>query len=309
MDSLPTPNSKPRGALDPFRRAIVRGLGVLLPPLLTVVIILWAWNTVANYLLVPAENAARRLLLQQHEENILDADEVPENTIVKGRALIDGRPHRQTADGKFIPAEHYDEAEQYAGRGAMPNTAEGVYQLYVERKFLPRYIVVPIFLCVFLLTLYLLGKFLAAGVGRFFWTQFERVINRLPFVRNVYSSVKQVTDFMFNEREIQYTRVVAIEYPRKGVWQIGFVMGESLLDVACAANEPVITVFLPCSPTPLTGFICIAKRSETIDLNITMEQALQFIVSCGVVLPPQQLAQSLSRQQAPYPALPTAAEH
>jgi hypothetical protein len=144
MDPLQTPNSKPRGALDPFRRAIVRGLGVLLPPLLTVVIILWAWNTVANYLLVPAENAARRILLQQHEENILDADEVPANAIVKGRALIDGRPHRQTADGKFIPAEHYDEAELYAGRGAMPNTAEGVYQLYVERKFLPRYIVVPI---------------------------------------------------------------------------------------------------------------------------------------------------------------------
>jgi uncharacterized membrane protein len=135
--------------------------------------------------------------------------------------------------------------------------------------------------------------------------QFERGISRLPLVRNVYSSVKQVTDFMFSEREIEYTRVVAIEYPRKGLWQIAFVTGESLLDVATAANEPVITVFLPCSPMPLTGYTAIVKRSETIDLNITMEQALQFIVSCGVVLPPQQLAQSLARQQAAYPALPS----
>jgi uncharacterized membrane protein len=305
MDSVRSQNEKKAGALDPFRRAIVRGLGVLLPPLLTVVIILWAWNTVANYLLVPAESTARRILLSEHEKYIVGRDQVPANQVSKGRVLIQGVPYRQTGDGNFIPAVHYDEALQYAGLSPLPNSAEGVYRLYVDRKYLPRYIVIPIFLCVFLLTLYLLGKFLAAGVGRFFWTGFERGITRLPLVRNVYSSVKQVTDFMFSEREIEYTRVVAIEYPRKGLWQIAFVTGESLLDVATAANEPVITVFLPCSPMPLTGYTAIVKRSETIDLNITMEQALQFIVSCGVVLPPQQLAQSLARQSAVHPALPS----
>jgi uncharacterized membrane protein len=305
MSVVPSPNAKPPGALDPFRRAIVRGLGVVLPPLLTVVIILWAWNTVADYLLVPAENTVRSLLLAEYEKNIVRPDELPPNQRGAAEAQINGRTYRRTGDGQFIPAEHFIEAETYAGRSPLPNSAEGVYRLYVDRKFLPRYIVIPIFLCVFLLTLYLLGKFLAAGVGRFFWVQFERGITRLPLVRNVYSSVKQVTDFMFSEREIEYTRVVAIEYPRKGLWQIAFVTGEGLLDVASAANEPVVTVFLPCSPMPLTGYTAIVKRSETIDLNITMEQALQFIVSCGVVLPPQQLAQSLARQQAAYPALPS----
>jgi uncharacterized membrane protein len=305
MNSIQPQNEKKAGALDPFRRAIVRGLGVLLPPLLTIVIILWAWNTVADYLLVPAEGAARRILLSEHEKYIVDRDDVPPNQVSKGRVLLHGEPYRQTGDGNFIPAEHYDQALEYVGHGPLPNSADGVYQIYVDRKFLPRYIVIPIFLCVFLLTLYLLGKFLAAGVGRFFWNGFERGITRLPLVRNVYSSVKQVTDFMFSEREIEYTRVVAIEYPRKGLWQIAFVTGESLLDVATAANEPVITVFLPCSPMPLTGYTAIVKRSETIDLNITMEQALQFIVSCGVVLPPQQLAQSLARQSAVHPALPS----
>ena len=98
----------------------------------------------------------------------------------------------------------------------MPATADAVVRAYVELTFLPRHIVVPVFLCGFLLCLYLLGKFLAAGVGRFFWLQFERFIMRLPLVRNVYSSVKQVTDFVFSEREIEYTRVVAVEYPRQG---------------------------------------------------------------------------------------------
>jgi uncharacterized membrane protein len=307
MDVPQTPELKPPRPLDPFRRAIVRGLGVLLPPLLTIVIILWVWNTVANYLLVPAENLARRGLVYIHDQNIVPADEVPPNKIVEGGALIDDRPYRQTGDGQFIPAEHYDEAKALAGREPLPDSADEVYRLYVERKFLPRRIVIPVFLCAFLLTLYLLGKFLAAGVGRFFWAYMERGITRLPVVRNVYSSVKQVTDFMFSEREIEYTRVVAIEYPRRGIWQIAFVTGESLMDVACAANEPVLAVFLPCSPMPFTGFTAIVKRSETIDLNISMEQALQYVVSCGVVLPPQQLHQSMALRHKPaFPELPPA---
>jgi uncharacterized membrane protein len=301
------PDKDKPSALDPFRRAILRGLAVLLPPLLTIVIILWVWNTVADYLLVPAENLARRGLVYWHDQNIVTADPATAQRIEKGRVEIDGRLFQQTGDGQLMPAEHYEEAQTLSGREPLPPTAEGVYALYIERKFLPRRIVVPVFLCAFLLMLYLLGKFLAAGVGRFFWGYAERGITRLPVVRNVYSSVKQVTDFMFSEREIEYTRVVAVEYPRKGIWQIAFVTGESLMDIACAANEPVLAVFLPCSPMPFTGFTAIVKRSETIDLNITMEQALQYVVSCGVVLPPHQLNQGLTLRHKPaYPELPPA---
>jgi uncharacterized membrane protein len=307
MESAQPDNTKPARPLDPFRRAIVRGLGVLLPPLLTIVIILWVWNTVADYLLVPAENLARRGLVYWHDQNILPADAVPAGRVDAGKVEVDDRLYHQTGDGRFIPAEHYEEAEELAGREPLPGTAEEVYEFYIERKFLPRKIVIPVFLCAFLLTLYLLGKFLAAGVGRFFWAFMERGITRLPVVRNVYSSVKQVTDFMFSEREIEYTRVVAVEYPRKGIWQIAFVTGESLVDIACAANEPVLAVFLPCSPMPFTGFTAIVKRSETIDLNISMEQALQYVVSCGVVLPPHQLHQNLSLRHKPaFPELPPA---
>jgi uncharacterized membrane protein len=306
MDAARLPAKKADRPLDPFRRAIVRGLGVLLPPLLTIVIILWAWNTIALYLLDPLEGAARRILVDQYDDNILPATaQVDEQ--VDDVAVIDGDEYRRAGDGRYVPADHYEAVEGYVGTENMPRTAVEVYRRYVDVTFLQRHIVVPVFLCIFLLVLYLLGKFLAAGIGRLFWTQLERVIVRLPLVRNVYSSVKQVTDFMFNEREIQYTRVVAIEYPRKGVWQIAFVTGETLLDIAYAANEPVLAVFLPCSPMPFTGFTAIVKRSETIDLNITMEQALQYIVSCGVVLPPQQLPPSGEpRHQPAYPELPQA---
>jgi uncharacterized membrane protein len=270
--------------MDPFRRALLRGLAVLLPPLLTIVILVWIWNTVANYLLVPMEAAARRILVSQYEKSVLPASTTPD-AIIEGVALINGNEYRQTADGRYVPADYYDRVAEYVGPANVPGSSTELNRVYVDYTFLQRHVVVPVFLCVFLLVLYLLGKFMAAGVGRFFWLQFERVITRLPLVRNVYSSVKQVTDFVFSEREIEYTRVVAVEYPRKGIWQLAFVTGESLIDVAAAANESTLTVFFPCSPMPFTGFTATVKRSETLDLNVTTEQAIQYLVSCGVVSP------------------------
>jgi uncharacterized membrane protein len=83
--------------------------------------------------------------------------------------------------------------------------------------------------------------------------------------------------------------VIAVEYPRKGIWSIGLVTGESMVDIASAANEPVLSVLIPTSPAPFTGYTLTIKRSEAIDLNITIDQAVQFIISCGVVIAPQQM--------------------
>ena len=114
----------------------------------------------------------------------------------------------------------------------------------------------------------------------------ERLFSRVPVVRAVYSAVKQVTDFLFTERELKVTRIVAVEFPRKGVWSVGFVTGESFAAIHDVAAEPVLTVLLPYSPLPVTGCTIMVRKSECIDLNITFEQACQFIVSCGVVVPP-----------------------
>lgn len=291
MDISEITQQKKPGALDPFRRAVLRGLAILLPPLLTIVIFVWVWNTVTLYLLTPMEAGARRLLVNHYSGNILPAEAIGENEVENGRVTIAATNYTQTEDGRFILTDDYNYLQQQLGFAPPTKSADEFYRIYVDQKFLQWYVVIPFFLCVFLLMLYLLGKFLAAGVGRFFWMQFERIINRLPVIRNVYSSVKQVTDFMFSEREIEYTRVVAVEYPRKGVWTVAMVTGESLLDIRSAANEPVVSVLIPTSPMPFTGFTVTVKKSETIDLNITIDQAFQFIVSCGVVAPSQQISQ------------------
>src|SRR5204863_1846476 len=127
---------------------------------------------------------------------------------------------------------------QHIGKDATPSDAKGIYTWYIDHYWLPRRYVVPLFLCVFLLVLYLLGKFLAAGVGRFFFNRMEQIIHRLPLVSNVYSSIKQVTDFLFSESEMKFTRVVAIEYPRMGIWTLAFVTGEGMHDIKSSVDEP-----------------------------------------------------------------------
>ncbi|QEG34192.1 DUF502 domain-containing protein [Bythopirellula goksoeyrii] len=296
MESNPQPTEKPIKPLDPFRRAVLRGLGVLLPPLLTIVIFLWVGNTVNTYLLEPMESGTRQLLTRHFRGDIRTRKEVTELDIRDGQVANAMRPYQPMADDLLVPSSYYDYVEEHGGK-PVPQNADGLIRDYVNHRFLSPYIVIPTFLCVFILLLYSLGKFLAAGVGRIFWIQIERVIHRLPLVRNVYSSVKQVTDFMFSEPQLDYTRVVAVEYPRKGIWTVAFMTGESLLDIRGAANEPVVSVLIPTSPMPFTGFTVTVKKSETVDLNITMEQAFQFVVSCGVVVPPQQLAEALAERE------------
>jgi uncharacterized membrane protein len=273
-------NKKPTGrampSAHPFRGAMLRGLGVLCPPLLTVLIIVWAINTTKSYFLEPVTGWAREGIVWCLAD-------------VRETAPANSDYHR-LSNGSYIPESVYDCVQRQSDE-PLPTTGDGFYRRYVDLTYLRPYCAIPFFLAVFVLLLYFLGKFMAAGIGRFFGHLFERIVSRLPGVRAVYSAVKQVSDFVFNEREIKVTRVVAVEYPRKGVWSMGFVTGESLLAIYEAAQEPVLAVLIPYSPVPVTGCTITVRKSECIDLDITFDQACQFIVSCGVVVPPQQLRQ------------------
>ena len=276
------------GPLHPFRRAVLRGLGVVLPPLLTIVIFVWVGNTVAVYLLEPVERKAEQTLVW----SVTDIQS----------AEVEG--YVEVSEGNYIPDYVYKKVAEARVADIDMTSATAIYKEYVRMRYLQRWKVILIFLSCFILLLYLLGKFLAAGVGKLFWGTFERGILQLPIVRNVYSSVKQVTDFLFSAPEIEYTRVVAVEYPRKGIWSLGMVTGESMIDIRNAVNEPVLSLLVPTSPMPFTGFTVTVKKSETIDLNITIDQAFQFIISCGVVVPPHQLAEALEARETG-----TAADH
>jgi uncharacterized membrane protein len=275
----------------PFRTAVLRGLGGFLAPLLTIVILLWIWQTLKYYILQPVETAASNFIAWQ----IADVKpEVPEGaTPHHGEPnvfIIDGEEYRRLEVGQLIPREVYDTVVRRSDD--VPTYGREFYRRYVQLEYMRPWIVVPVFLIVFLGLMYLLGSIFAVGLGRVFWSVFEESLGRLPVVRAVYAPVKQVTDYMFRENEPQFSRVVAVEYPRRGVWTIAFVTGDGLADVQKVSGEPMLTVLVPTCPTPIAGNTKIVARRETIDLPMSIDQAFQYILSFGVVVPDEQVQQA-----------------
>ncbi len=279
-----------------FRHAILRGLGVVLPPLLTIVVLIWAWNTIESYVLAPIEYRIRQAIVWKIEDT---KTAVPEGAVaINPSRKLDGFTHRgeryvpDPTGRRFFPEyvkNIVEERTDYFGpMSTPPASAKAYWHRYVQLEYMPRAIVVPVFLIVFTTALYFLGRLFTFSIGRWLVHVFDQTILSIPLVNKVYGSVKQVTDFAFSDREIEFNRVVAIQYPAKGVWSLGFVTGNSMSEIAAATGEPMLSVLMPTSPMPMTGFTVTVKRSEAIDLNLTIDEAIQFIVSCGVVVPPQQ---------------------
>ncbi|MBL7141385.1 MAG: DUF502 domain-containing protein [Planctomycetes bacterium] len=140
---------------------------------------------------------------------------------------------------------------------------------------------------------YFVGTFIGGRLTRFF----EAWMMRMPVLRRIYPGAKQVSEFFFSEKKVEFRRVVAIEYPRRGLWSVGFVTGRGLRAVAEHADQELLTVFMPSSPTPITGYIVAVPRREVIDLDITVDQAFQFTLSGGVIVPPGERLESFEAAQ------------
>jgi uncharacterized membrane protein len=141
-----------------------------------------------------------------------------------------------------------------------------------------------------LIAVYLVGAFLASVVGRAVWQAVESFIMSTPFLRRIYPYVKQVTDFVLTpeEQERLFSRVVAVEYPRKGIWSIGLVTGSGLKRVSENVEKEFLTILIPNSPTPVTGYVIMVPKEQTIALDMTVEEAFRFAISAGVITPDSQ---------------------
>lgn len=278
-----------KSGLGPFRSAVFRGLAILLPPLLTIVIFLWIGSTVDLYVLQPVNAGTRYLLVRLIADVREDKDFGTEGRPGQN-PTIDGFVYHRLETGTYVPEHVYVTVASHSGESQVPKTSYDVYARYVELTYLRPYVSLPFFLCLFILALYLLGKFLAAGIGRMFYNLFERAIVWIPLVRTVYTSIKQVSDFVLAERELRSARgVVAIQWPCKGVWALAVVTGDGLLEVKSADEEPMMSLFVPSSPIPIYGFTVTVKKSDTVALKMTTDEAIQFIVSCGMVIPESSL--------------------
>jgi len=147
---------------------------------------------------------------------------------------------------------------------------------------------------------YIVGRFVASFLGRTVWRSVESQLIRVPVIKQIYPSIKQVTDFLIlNETEVKFSRVVAVEYPRKGVYSLGLVTNPGMQSLRRISDADLLTVFIPSSPTPITGYTITVRRDEVIDLPLTIEEAFRFTVSGGVVLPS---VESMKDSSADLPA-------
>ncbi len=138
----------------------------------------------------------------------------------------------------------------------------------------------------------ILAKYL---LGRRLFVWFESSLLRIPLIKQIYLSFKQIVEFLFSQKKRTFKKVVLVEYPRKGIWSLGFVTNEGMPAAKQLTSEDLINVFIPSSPGPLTGYLVFVRRQEAIFLDISVEDAIKMVFSGGVLNPGEQLPEARNK--------------
>jgi len=137
-----------------------------------------------------------------------------------------------------------------------------------------------------LLILLLVGGVASNFVGRKLVSWGDAIISRIPVVRSIYSSVKQVSDTVFSDSGNAFRTAVLVQWPREGVWTVAFITGQPSGEVASYLRDEYVSVFVPTTPNPTGGYFVLMRKSDCVELEMSVDTALKYIVSMGVVAPP-----------------------
>jgi uncharacterized membrane protein len=141
-------------------------------------------------------------------------------------------------------------------------------------------------LLVVVLLLLATGVFAANMVGQWWLRQGSRILHRIPIVKSIYSSVKQVSDTLFSSSGNAFREAVLVQYPREGSWTIAFVTGRPGGEAAQHLQGDYLSLYVPTTPNPTSGFFLMVPRADVIVLRMSVDEALKYIISMGVVAPP-----------------------
>ena len=133
--------------------------------------------------------------------------------------------------------------------------------------------------------LVLTGVFAANIVGQWWLRQWDRVIGKIPIVKSIYNSVKQVSDTLFSSSGNAFREAVLVQYPREGSWTIAFVTGRPGGEVATRLPGDFVSVYVPTTPNPTSGFFLMMPRADVLKLKMSVDEALKYVISMGVVSP------------------------
>jgi uncharacterized membrane protein len=146
---------------------------------------------------------------------------------------------------------------------------------------------VPGLSVIVLVTLLLLtGVFVTNVVGQWVARQWNKLLRNIPIVKSIYSSVKQVSDTLFSSNGNAFREAVLVQYPRAGAWTVAFVTGKPGGEVARHLGSEHLSIYVPTTPNPTSGFFLMVPRADVVALDMSVDQALKYIISMGVVVPP-----------------------
>lgn len=265
-------NSENRSFLADFRHRFLRGLAILLPSVLTFWILWAAYGFVDKRVAEPINAGIRQGVIN-----------------IAPRVL----PQHQMPEWFFVSEGRIEVLRQERARQALPpisneqlrarDRADKFRAWWNDRWYL-RFIGLLVAIVLFYLAGVLVGNFL----GKRLYDRVERLMIRVPGIKQVYPYIKQIVDFLFGENQkIQFKRVVLVEYPRKGIWTIGLHTGGAIRAIDERIGE-CVTIFIPSSPTPFTGYTIIVPKDSVVDAPLTIDEALRFVVSGGVLVPAHQ---------------------
>ncbi|MFW5835075.1 MAG: DUF502 domain-containing protein [Pseudomonadota bacterium] len=170
---------------------------------------------------------------------------------------------------------------------------------YHPENFLP--FDVPGFGLVLAVTLITLVGMLTAGfVGRSVMRMGESVLTRMPVIRTIYGTLKQIFEAVLSNSSQSFREVVLVEYPRRGIWAIGFVTGTTRGEIQERVEPKLINVFVPTTPNPTSGFLLFFPREDVLRLEMTVEEGVKMVISSGIVAP-ERIQEATARQPATRP--------
>ncbi len=254
-----------------FRLFFLRGLGVLLPSVLTLWLLFQAFIFLYNNVAAPINRGIQTAIVE-----------------ITPRVVSDAR----VPEWFRVTAEEVDEFKRATPDPLMRKAPEEKIRHYIRTQQISRFWETWTFgllrltgLLVAIVLIYLGGRVLGSFVGKYFFHRLERLLKAVPGFKQVYPHVKQMVDLIMGDSQMAFRRVVLVEYPRKGIWTIGLVTSSSIKSIAEQVKGDVLTIFIPTSPTPFTGFTINVPAAECIDVDMTIDQALRFVITAGVLVP------------------------
>ncbi|MFQ5751175.1 MAG: DUF502 domain-containing protein [bacterium] len=126
----------------------------------------------------------------------------------------------------------------------------------------------------------------------------DKIVQRIPLINRVYGAIKQISQAFFTSKREVFKKPILFEYPRRGIYSIGFYTQDTRGPVQEALDEDVVSIFLPTTPNPTSGFLLFVPKSEIIELNLTIEEALKLVISGGAIVPSNTKIEKLTTQDS-----------